>query len=471
MITVFFAIFRMINLILIGILIFYKRKDPALLLAWILLLLFLPPVGFVMYLLFERTPVSRKKMLFLTEYTDQRLERQIDYQFSECVASVIAFNEIYNGSRLFMYHDWMYFADGKSKYDQLFMDIEQATQSIHLLYFIVRKDEVGQRLISLLAQKAAEGVEVRLVYDSAGCFGTTLKFFDSIIKAGGHVYKFHPPTLRPIGLNYNYRNHRKIVVVDGRIGYLGGMNVGKEYMSLDPNYSPWRDAHLRLVGDAVWDLQHRFFRDYFMVCEDKRDEVHIQSNLDHYFTASLVTTICPIQIVSDGPDTPTDDIKLAFVKMMQTATKSIRIQTPYFIPDQLFLETLKIAAYSGVKVEVMIPTIADHHYVYRTTTSFIHELLEANIDVYLYKGFLHSKILVIDDEICTVGSTNIDQRSFKINYEVNAFIYDQLLTHRVSHQFDKDLENCLLVDESYEKNKSWVVRLEEKVYRLVSMIL
>ena len=467
MITWCFAIFRMINLILIGILIFYKRKDPALLLAWILLLLFLPPVGFVMYLLFERTPVSRKKLLFLKEYTDQRLERQIDYQFSECVASVIA----YNGSRLFMYHDWMYFADGKSKYDQLFMDIEQATQSIHLLYFIVRKDEVGQRLISLLAQKAAEGVEVRLVYDSAGCFGTTLKFFDSIIKAGGHVYKFHPPTLRPIGLNYNYRNHRKIVVVDGRIGYLGGMNVGKEYMSLDPNYSPWRDAHLRLVGDAVWDLQHRFFRDYFMVCEDKRDEVHIQSNLDHYFTASLVTTICPIQIVSDGPDTPTDDIKLAFVKMMQTATKSIRIQTPYFIPDQLFLETLKIAAYSGVKVEVMIPTIADHHYVYRTTTSFIHELLEANIDVYLYKGFLHSKILVIDDEICTVGSTNIDQRSFKINYEVNAFIYDQLLTHRVSHQFDKDLENCLLVDESYEKNKSWVVRLEEKVYRLVSMIL
>ena len=468
MITVFFAIFRMINLILIGILIFYKRKDPALLLAWILLLLFLPPVGFVMYLLFERTPVSRKKLLFLTEYTDQRLKRQIDYQFSECVASVIAFNEIYNGSRLFMYHDWMYFADGKSKYDQLFIDIGQATQSIHLLYFIVRKDEVGQRLISLLAQKAAEGVEVRLVYDSAGCFGTTLKFFDSIIKAGGHVYKFHPPTLRLIGLNYNYRNHRKI---DGRIGYLGGMNVGKEYMSLDPNYSPWRDAHLRLVGDAVWDLQHRFFRDYFMVCEDKRDEVHIQSNLDHYFTASLVTTICPIQIVSDGPDTPTDDIKLAFVKMMQTATKSIRIQTPYFIPDQLFLETLKIAAYSGVKVEVMIPTIADHHYVYRTTTSFIHELLEANIDVYLYKGFLHSKILVIDDEICTVGSTNIDQRSFKINYEVNAFIYDQLLTHRVSHQFDKDLENCLLVDESYEKNKSWVVRLEEKVYRLVSMIL
>lgn len=466
-----FTIFRIINVVLIGILIFYKRKDPALLLAWILLLLFLPPVGFVMYLLFERTPISKKKMLFLMEYTDQRLQRKVEHPFSESVSSVIAFNEIYNGSKLFMFHDWMYFADGKSKYEQLFADIEQAKESIHLLYFIVRKDEVGQKFISLLAQKATEGVEVRLVYDCAGCFGTTLKYFAPILDAGGHVYKFHPPTLRFIGWNYNYRNHRKIVVIDGRIGYLGGMNIGKEYMSLDPNYSPWRDAHLRIVGDAVWDLQHRFFRDYLMVCEDEHDESYLKSKLDGYFTTPLATTICPIQIVSDGPDTSTDDIKLSFIKMIQTATKSIRIQTPYFIPDELFLETLKIAAYSGVKVEVMIPTIADHHYVYRTTTSFIKELLEANIKVYLYKGFLHSKIIIIDHEFCTVGSTNIDQRSFKINYEINAFIYDKILTHHVFHQFDKDLENCLLVDESYEQNKSLIVRFEERIYRLVSMIL
>ncbi len=466
-----FTIFRIINLVLIGILIFYKRKDPALLLAWILLLLFLPPVGFVMYLLFERTPISKKKILFLTEYTDQRLQRKVEHSFSDSVSSVIAFNEIYNGSKLFMLHEWMYFADGKSKYEQLFTDIEQAKESIHLLYFIVRKDEVGQKFISLLAQKAAEGVEVRLVYDSAGCFGTTLKYFAPILEAGGHVYKFHPPTLRLVGWNYNYRNHRKIVVIDGRIGYLGGMNIGKEYMSLDPKYSPWRDAHLRIVGDAVWDLQHRFFRDYLMVCEDEQDESYLKSKLDCYFTAPLVTTICPMQIVSDGPDTSTDDIKLAFIKMMQTATESIRIQTPYFIPDQLFLETLKIAAYSGVKVEVMIPTIADHHYVYRTTTSFIKELLEANITVYLYKGFLHSKIIIIDHEFCTVGSTNIDQRSFKINYEINAFIYDQILTQHVTYQFDKDLENCILVDECYEQNKSLVVRFEERIYRLVSMIL
>lgn len=471
MMTWLFIIFRLINLIFICILIFYKRKEPALLLAWILLLIFLPPVGFVMYLLFERTPIPKKKTLFLNEYYNQRVSRTCNQSFKDSVASVISFNEIYNGSKLYMFQEWMYFSNGRDKYNQLFADIEQATESIHLLYFIVREDEVGEKLIHLLALKAAQGIEVRLVYDSAGCFGTTLKYFTPIIRAGGHVYHFHPPTLRLIGWNYNYRNHRKIVVIDGRVGYLGGMNIGKEYMSLDPKYSPWRDAHIRLMGDAVADLQYRFIKDYLLVCEDEADEMHIKQKLNDYYKSSLVMMTCPIQIVSAGPDTPTDDIKMAFVKMIQIATTSIRIQTPYFIPDSLFLETLKIAAYSGVKVELMIPTIADHHYVYRTTTSFIKELIDANITVYLYQGFLHSKNIIIDDEICTVGSTNIDQRSFKINYEINAFIYDKKFTAQVVHQFQKDLENCLIVDESYEHEKSLLVRVEESIYRLVSMIL
>lgn len=471
MITWLFIIFRTINLILIWILIFYKRKEPALLLAWILLLIFLPPVGFVMYQLFERTPIPKKKTLFLNEYHEQKQTRTFSRSFNNSVASVIAFNEIYNGSKLYMFHDWMYFSNGKDKYKQLFADIEQATESIHLLYFIVREDEVGEKLIDLLTQKASQGVEVRLVYDSAGCFGTRLNYFKPIIEAGGHVYHFHPPTFRLIGLNYNYRNHRKIVVIDGRIGYLGGMNIGKEYMSLDPKYAPWRDGHIRLVGEAVADLQYRFIKDYLLVCEDDKDELHIKEQLNHYYKSSLVMTPCPIQIVSAGPDTPTDDIKMAFIKMMQVATTSIRIQTPYFIPDSLFLETLKIAAYSGVKVEVMIPTIADHHYVHRTTTSYIKELREANITVYLYEGFLHSKNLIIDDEICTVGSTNIDQRSFKINYEINAFIYDKELTDQVVYQFHKDVNNCRIVDETYEREKSLIIRIEEGIYRLISMLL
>lgn len=463
--------FRVINLFLILILIFYKRKEPALLLAWLLLLIFIPPIGCVMYLLFERAPFSKKKGLFLDEYKDVRHGREGGMLFNDKVNSLIHFNEIYNHSRLYQFQDFMYFADGKSKYHQLFKDIEGATHSIHVQYFIIRKDEIGRQLIDLLAQKAANGVEVRLIFDSAGCFGTRLKYFDALVQAGGHVYQFHPPALGLIGLNYNYRNHRKIVVIDGRIGYLGGMNIGKEYMSLDPKFSPWRDAHLRLVGDAVWELQHRFLKDYEMVCQNKEDEQYLKANINGYFASPLSTTLCPMQIVSDGPDTTTDDIKLTLVKMIQSATCSVKIQTPYFIPDMLFLETLKIASYSGVKVEVMIPTIADHHYVYRTTTSFIKELREANIDVYFYEGFLHSKVIIIDEQVCTIGSTNIDQRSFKINYEINAFIYDQQLTNQVVAQFKKDLENSWLADDSYEQNKPVWVRFEEKVYRLVSMLL
>lgn len=463
--------FRVINLFFMIILIFYKRKEPALLLAWLLLLIFLPPIGCVMYLLFERAPLSNKKGLFLNEYQDVRQGREGGLLFNERIHSLIHFNEIYNGSRLYQFQDFMYFVDGKSKYQQLFKDIESATHSIHVQYFIIRKDEVGRQFIDLLAQKAANGVEVRLIFDSAGCFGTRLKYFDALVQAGGHVYQFHPPALGLIGLNYNYRNHRKIVVIDGRIGYLGGMNIGKEYMSLDPKFSPWRDAHLRLVGDAVWELQHRFLKDYEMVCQNKEDEQYLKANINGYFTSPLSTTLCPMQIISDGPDTTTDDIKLTLVKMIQSATCSVKIQTPYFIPDMLFLETLKIASYSGVKVEVMIPTIADHHYVYRTTTSFIKELREANIDVYFYEGFLHSKVIIIDEQVCTIGSTNIDQRSFKINYEINAFIYDQQLTNQVVAQFKKDLENSWLADDSYEQNKPVWVRFEEKVYRLVSMLL
>lgn len=462
---------RVISLFLMVVLIFYKRKEPALLMAWLLLLVFLPPIGCVMYLLFERTPLPRKAGLFLNDIKDERRGRQASVSLNDKITSLVHFNENYNSSRLYLYQDFMYFADGKSKYQQLFKDIEGAKQSIHLQYFIIREDEVGRQLVQLLTEKAAQGVEVRLIFDSAGCFGTRLKYFASLMEAGGQVYQFHPPTFRLIGLNYNYRNHRKIVVIDGRIGYLGGMNIGNEYMSLDPKFSPWRDAHLRLVGDAVWELQHRFLKDYYMVCDHQEDERYIKDHLNHYFASPLSTTLCPMQIVSDGPDTTTDDIKLTFVKMIQSAVHTIQIQTPYFIPDSLFLETLKIAAYSGVKVEVMIPTIADHHYVYRTTTSFIKELREANIDVYFYKGFLHSKIIIIDEELCTIGSTNIDERSFKINYEINAFIYDKTLTRQAVHQFQLDLENCLLVDDSYEQNKSAWIRFEEKVYRLVSMLL
>lgn len=462
---------RLINLVLIGLLLFKKRKDPPLLLSWILVLICFPVIGFVLYLLFERTPHSRPSLCCMDKIEQELTNFDVKSRQSKAVQSLMTYNQNYNHSPLTQYNHLQLFFNGKSKYDALFEDILSAKESIHILYFIIRNDEIGRRFIDLLAEKASEGVEVKIVYDSAGCFGTSLRFYEKIKQAGGTIYEFHPIKFRLTGLNYNYRNHRKIVVIDGKIGYMGGMNIGGEYMSLDPKFYPWRDAHLRIEGQAVRFLQLRFLRDYFMVCENQDEQNEIQTNLTRYFPPPKITECCEIQIVSDGPDTPTDDIKMAMVKMIQIATQSIRIQTPYFIPDNIYLEALKMASYSGVKVEVMIPTIADHHYVYRTTTSFIKELLEAGIQVYLYKGFLHSKIIVIDESVGTLGSTNMDQRSFKINYEINAFIYDEKVSQQLSNQFEQDLKNCILVDETYEENKSLLMRVEESLYRLISMIL
>lgn len=471
MVTYLEWMIRFINLILIGQLIFKKRKDPPLLLSWILVLMCIPIGGFILYLLFERTPRNQISLSFMDSLEQDLTKVCTTSQQSKSVQSLIAYNQNYNHSPLTGYNDLLLFFDGKSKYDHLFEDIQAATQSIHVLYFIIRNDEVGRRFIDLLAQKATEGLEVRVVYDSAGCFGTSLRFYEKIKQAGGTIHAFHPIKLRLTAMNYNYRNHRKIVVIDGRVGYMGGMNIGCEYMSLDSKFCPWRDAHLRIEGQAVRFLQLRFLRDYFMVCRNQEEQNQIQKKLMTYFPPPMLAKRCEVQIVSDGPDTPTDDIKSAMVKMIQIASDSIRIQTPYFIPDNIYLEALKMASYSGVKVELMIPTIADHHYVYRTTTSFIKELLDAGIQVYLYKGFLHSKIIIVDGKVGTLGSTNMDQRSFKINYEINAFIYDETFSQQLSTQFERDLKNCLLIDETYEESKPIWVRVEESFYRVVSMIL
>ncbi|HAX74125.1 MAG TPA: cardiolipin synthase, partial [Firmicutes bacterium] len=475
MITFMINLFRIINVCLIIRLIFYKKKDPILLLAWSLFLLFIPVIGFIIYLLVERRPKPFKKIQELDEFERSLIttyHEEFDatitsnqYPLIKQYESLVRFNRNYNKCILTSYNELDLYVDAKEKYDQLFEDIKQAKHSIHVIYFIIRNDHSGLKFLELLTQKASEGVSVRLIYDSGGCLTTPKRIFNELKEAGGQVYNFHAPFLKLLWLNFNYRNHRKIVVIDGAIGYLGGMNIGDEYCSLNPKRKPWRDAHLRITGQSVALLQLRFLRDYLTTNKDKMEHRLVLEQLTHYFGPVQTNHFCSVQIVSDGPDTDTDDIKASFIKMIFSAKASIFIQTPYFIPDRNFLDALKTAAYSGIKVTVMIPTIADNHFVYRTTTSYVKELTEANITVYLYKGFLHSKIIVVDDQICTIGSTNIDNRSFKINYEINAFIYDDSFTTEVCKRIRNDMKNCKLVDDKYHNSKTIVVRGEESLYR------
>lgn len=474
-------VIQIVNLCTILIMIFRRRDEPIYIIAWTMIMTIIPFIGFLLYLLFGHGPIIKKKRTFLDEIEELGYQEAVDSQLemieqtsaNHCpYTSLIQFNLNYNKSVLTRYNRLTYFSDANDKYEQLIKDIEQATDTINVLYFIIRGDESGKVLIEALAKKAKQGVKVRLVYDDGGSFLTPSSVFKPLKEAGGIVVKHYPAKFKIFTLNWNYRNHRKIVVIDGKIGYLGGMNIGDEYLSKNPKYTPWRDAHLRVTGEMVQLLQLRFFKDYAAVIEEASDLNEVEQQMDRYFPPiSSEEEEIYMQLVCDGPDQRTDHMRAAYIKLIMTAKKSIWIQSPYFIPDSEFLHVLKIASHSGLDVKIMIPVIPDNHFVHRTTTSYIKELLEADIEVYFYEGFLHSKVFIIDEEMATVGSVNMDVRSFSINFELAAFIYHEKMTSELVKQFKADQLNCQKLDWDYEQSKSWFMKAEESVYRLLSMLM
>lgn len=474
------ALIHLLNLSAILVMIFRRREEPIFIIAWTMLMTFIPLVGFILYLLFGHGPIIKEKRTFIDDLEDTHHHFKVEEQMDRFVTldqeenpflSLIKFNLNYNKSLLTTNNEIEFFSDAKNKYEKLIEDIMQAKESINILYFIVRDDQSGQALLSALTQKAKEGVKVRFVYDDGGSFMTPWTFFKPLVEAGGVVVKHYPAKFKIFTLNWNYRNHRKIVVIDGTIGYMGGMNIGDEYLSKNPKYSPWRDAHFRVRGEAVAQLQARFFKDYFAVIEKTQDIQDIEKEIELYFKPCHIQHKTHMQIITDGPDQQKDHMRATFIKLIMSARKSIWIQSPYFIPDSEFLHVLKIAAHSGLDVKIMIPVIPDNHFVHRTTTSYVKELLEAGIEVYFYEGFLHSKIIIIDGKMCSVGSVNMDVRSFSINFEITAFIYDEGVAQQLNKQFQFDQQNCRLLDLEYERKKSWFMKAEESVYRLLSMLM
>ncbi len=476
----FILIIQLLNVIAISYMVFKKREEPIYVIAWMMLMSFIPLLGFVFYILIGRGPIVKKKHTFIDELDDKKFE---DVSFLQAQAineiqsidahylALIKFNLNSNKSLLTQHNQIKRYSEAKDKYKDLIVDILRAKSSVNMVYFIIRNDCIGHALLEALTLKAREGVKVRLVYDDGGSFFTPYQLFKPLIDAGGIVVKHYPAKFKVFTLNWNYRNHRKIAVIDGLVGYMGGMNIGDEYLSLHEKFSPWKDAHLRLEGDCVAMLQTRFFKDYFAVMEDKKDRAYIQAHLSTFYPPHHIKETAYIQIVTDGPDQMRDNMKAAYIKMITLAEKSIYIQSPYFIPDREFLNALKIAAQSGIDVRVMISSVPDNHFVHRTTTSYVSELIEVGIHVYFYQGFLHAKTFIIDEIIATVGSVNMDVRSFSINFEITAFIYDRNFSRDLTSQFFIDLNHCRYLDERYEKSKSNFQKGEESVYRLLSMLM
>ena len=473
------AIF-ILNFFLAIALIFLERRDATSTWAWIMVLYFIPFFGFIIYLLLGRQ--LRERHLFRWEGRSKiGIEQLIDYQITSIEDGTLDFrlkdNEkhkdmIYlhlrNNHAVFTQdNDVQVFNDGSAKFESLIKDLEAAKEHIHFQYYIFRLDNLGKRILDVLIQKAKQGVQVRLLFDDMGSRGVYKRHFHELIKYGGQVEAFFPSIFPLINPRLNYRNHRKIVVIDGRIGYIGGFNVGDEYLGLNKKFGYWRDTHLRIEGSAVHPIQTRFILDWNQASANQDIEY-----ADTYFPIIPLKGDVSMQIVSSGPDAEWEQIKDGYLKMIFRAKKYIYIQTPYFIPDVSFLDALRIACLSGVDVRIMIPNKPDHLFVYWATYSNVGYLLKAGAKIYIYEnGFLHAKQIVIDDEVSTVGTANIDVRSFKLNFEVNAFIYDVEKSHELAELFEQDMLLSSELTPDIYNDRSTIIKIKESLANLISPIL
>jgi len=480
LVSILIAASLVINIFLAIALIFLERRDATSTWAWLLVLFFLPIAGFFLYLLLGRP--LRKKHLFRWEGRSKiGIDKLISYQMEAIEENTFEFliddtksykEMIYlhlrnNHAVLTQDNDVRIFNDGFDKFDSLLHDLDSAKDHIHIQYYIFRLDNIGKRIYNTLLRKAKQGVKVRILYDDMGSRGIQKRQFKELIAYGGEVEAFFPSILPLINPRLNYRNHRKLVIIDGRVGYIGGFNVGDEYLGLNKRFGYWRDTHLRLEGSSLHPLQTRFILDW-----NQASANHDIEYAERYFPAIPRKGTVGMQIVSSGPDAEWEQIKDGYLKMINLATKYIYIQTPYFIPDVSFLDALRIACLSGIDVRIMIPNKPDHLFVYWATYSNVGTLLKAGAKVYIYEnGFLHAKTIVVDDEVSTVGTANIDVRSFKLNFEVNAFIYDKETSHKLAELFESDMQKSTELTWQAYKDRSGIIRTKESISRLLSPIL
>ncbi|KYH35069.1 cardiolipin synthase [Clostridium tepidiprofundi DSM 19306] len=466
------------NIFLGFVLIFIERKDPSATWAWLVVVFLMPIFGFILYLLIGQN-LSRKK-IFNIKKEEDILHKKLLAQKREIEEHKLKFNDkvaaeyldmIYmhynNSQALFTQNNNVkIFTNGEEKFNELIRHIRNAENHIHMVYYILKSDSIGTKIINELTRKAEKGIEVRLLYDAMGGRKLPKHFFDKLKRAGGKVACFFPSILPHINTRINYRNHRKIAVIDGKVGFVGGINIGDEYLGKSKKFGYWRDTHLKICGDAVDDLQQRFILDWHYASDE-------DINFDRrYFPIKNSDGKIGIQIVSSGPDSIEEQIKNGYLKMINSAKKSIYIQSPYFVPDKSILEALKVAALCGVDVRIMIPNKPDHPFVYWTSCAYIGELLDVGVKAYKYeKGFLHCKTIVVDSKIASVGTANMDIRSYKLNFEVNAFIYDKNVANKLEKIFEKDIQDSSEITKELYEKRSMSIKFKESISRLLSPIL
>ncbi len=467
----------LINIGFAFVIVFLERRNPTTTWTWLFVLMFIPIIGFVLYL-FIGQDMRKKKLFAQKEEIDLKsiADRQSALIKNRTLDEIkpvaqkhsdIIQLQLRNSQSVYTQNNKVTILNnGDEKFPALFKAIKEAKDHVHLEYYIIRYDNLGKMLQKLLIEKAQEGVEVRLLYDGMGCRKVPRRYFSELSKAGVQVAEFYPPKLPYVNFRLNYRNHRKIAIIDGEKAFTGGLNIGDEYKGLVKKYGFWRDIHSMLEGESVDYFQIRFMVDWHFAYGERLPFEQ------RYFPHKPIVGNTGVQVVSSGPDSTWAAIHQGYFKMITNAKKNIYLQTPYLIPDDSILEALKIAALGGVDVRIIIPCKPDHPFVYWASTSYAGELIDAGVKVYTYdNGFLHSKLLIVDGEIVSMGSANMDIRSFKLSFELNAFVYDEEVAKEFEQVFIQDLKCSTLITKELYAQRSNYIKFKESISRLLSPIL
>ncbi|MFS0723886.1 cardiolipin synthase [Paenibacillus sp. 1P07SE] len=423
----------------------FRRPSKAV--AWLLILFVFPLIGFVMYYFmakdFQRRRTVRKRGVIAGEHRLEAMRRcKLVHRMSD-----LGEGRFNHQERLFhLLHNLAQspitgcnkvkiLNNGDATFEAILAAMEQAEHHIHLEYYTIRHDETGERFKDVMIRKAKAGVEVRLIFDGVGSYELSAAYLQELCDAGVHTHCFLTPRLAFFDKRMNYRNHRKIVVVDGTVGFLGGINIGDEYIGKNPKLGFWRDIHLQIEGDSVYFLQDVFMRDWWFTAREKLED-------KAYMPEHRCNNDQHVQIISSGPDSTADTILECLSGAISVAKQSIYIATPYFIPDQSILMGLRTAAQAGIDVRILIPEQADSRLVMYASLSYVEDLMTAGVRFFRYrKGFIHSKVTIVDRLIASVGTANMDMRSFFSNFEINAILFDEEPIRALTDDFMADLED------------------------------
>ena len=470
---IFLLIYIMV-IVSIIVTILMDNRQPAKTMAWVMVLLFVPVAGIILYIFFGQ---NTRKMRFISQRSlDQLSKRQMlefveqrELRMPDKFQSLVRLFTNQSLALPFKDNEAEFYTDGYQFFPALLQSISRARHHIHLETYIFDDDPLGRLIADALIQKAKEGVEIRVIYDDVGCWRVPSAFFERMKKAGIDVCAFMPVKFPAFTSKVNYRNHRKVCVIDGIEGFTGGINIALRYVKGMRNGTlPWRDTHMRLRGSIVYALQRAFLVDWYFV-----DRTLVTNRTYYPPMPWKISNNCLAQMVTSSPIAPWPDIMQGYVRILLEAKSYVYMESPYFLPTEPVLFAMRTAALAGVDVRLMVPRHSDSHLLEWASLSYVVETLAAGVKIKLYEGgFNHSKLLVADDEVSTCGSTNIDFRSFENNFESNVFFYDRQMALRIKELYMADeAQSVDFNDVDTLRHRPYLHRLTESLFRLLAPLL